>query len=195
MSDAPKPTPPITLIPAGRAWTKRCPTQKTTASLVQPFRRHLQQVITLAEAAGAVVVILATSRPYARAWLMHYAWRIDQQGLDPAVVPVFDGPGGLAEVPIAWTREGAREMVEAYDLVYRPSLTSHHIPHAEGAGVHASDMTVHFPHAVTLVDANGAQVAIAAGEGDTDPAFWAFARTFGVLKLEKDVGHWSDDGH
>lgn len=111
----------MTLIPAGASWCERFPTSKTTASLVQPFRKNVQRFITELERRGCTVTINATRRPEQRAWLMRQAWDIVFRDLNPSKVEV------RADIPISWTLRGAQEMVVTYDLAYRPSLTSRHI--------------------------------------------------------------------
>lgn len=151
--------------PAGRAWCERFPTERTTAGLVLPFRRYVQNFIThLERRCGCTVEINATRRPEQRAWLMHHAWRITREGLDPAEVPARD------DIAIAWTREGAAEMVEVYGLVARPSLTSRHITGQ------AIDMEVH-------------------GWTRGRPALERLGKAYGVVPLgASDPVHWSTDG-
>ncbi len=152
-------------IPAGRAWCAKYATGKTTRGLRLPFRRCVQLFIFCLEREhGCTVRINATDRPANRAWLMHYVWRIVREGQDPATVPVRSG------IDIEWTREGAAEMFEVYDLVARPSLVSRHI---DGLAI---DMTIE-------------------GWTGTRAELEALGRSYGVHPLRGDPVHWSVDGH
>ena len=109
------------LIDAGPDWCLRFPTERTTASLVLPFRRYVQSFIGELERRGCTVTIAATRRPAERAFLMHWSWRIAREGYDVRQVPNREG------IDIRWSILGARAMVSGYGLVHRPSLTSRHI--------------------------------------------------------------------
>ena len=117
------------LEPSGAQWVSRYPTSHDINELSPHFYPAAHRFINAIQNAGGNVRISATYRPIERAYLMHYAWRIANEGLDPADVPAKDG------VNIDWTHQGdnsaavsaASNMVMQYRLVYRPSLTSRHI--------------------------------------------------------------------
>lgn len=180
----------MTLELSGPAWCDRFPTERTTASLIQPFRSNLQQFIGALEVAGVAVQITATRRPRERAWLMHWSWRIAREGLDPRLVPAD------AAVQIAWWHgelgasvAAARAMVDRYGLAVRASLTSRHI---EGRAV---DMTVSWAKRISIVDADGTtHILVPDATPHDNEALIAAGRSYGVLKLRSDPPHWSDDG-
>lgn len=150
--------------PAGRVWVLRYPTSRSLGDLVEPFRSGARGFVAELERRGCRVRITATRRSRERAHLMYWAWAIDRDGVAPEAVPADPA------IPIAWTREGAREMVEAYELVHRPSRTSRHI---DGR---AFDGRVE-------------------GWPGTDEDLDALGADHGVHRLAGDPVHWSDDGH
>lgn len=175
---------------SGPEWCLRFPTDRTTATLVQPFRGYVQRFIGALEKGGVTVHITATLRPRERAWLMHWAWRVAREGYDPAMVP--HDPA----VPIDWRHAdratsvaAAEAMCRAYGTVVRASLTSRHI---EGLAV---DMDVLWRGIVGVVDANGVRVTLSDTEGnENNPRLHRIGATFGVIKLRSDPPHWSSDG-
>lgn len=170
-------------IPAGAYWCEQFPTDRTTAGLIQPFRRSVQQFITTLEAGGAQVKIAATRRPAERAYLMRGCWDIVKDGADPAEIPAHPN------VNIVWTREGAQEMFGVYRLVYRPSLTSRHI---DGRAI---DMSIMWTGVINVVDGRGVRVALDWTRlADRTTRLYAIGASFGVKKLLSDAPHWSDDG-
>lgn len=170
---------------SGPAWVGMFPTGRTTASLVQPFRAHVQAFIGALEASGIFVRISATRRPIERAHLMHYAWDIANGLIQPELVPARAG------VPIQWvhatpeaSRAAAQAMVLAYDLAVRPSLTSRHI------GGRAVDMAIVGWENHVVINGQGVRVRL-----QTLEDLCALGASFGVHKLRSDPPHWSDDGH
>lgn len=175
---------------SGVSWVARYPTGKTTATLALSFRRGVQGFITSLEHGGAHVSISATRRPRERAYLMHWAWRIDRKEVSPSDVPLMEG------VDIEWvhptyaeSRDAAQAMVEGYGLKYRPSLTSKHIPETPDALVTAIDMTITNWQGRTVVNGKGARVRL-----DSEEDLYQCGATFGVMKLRGDEPHWSDNG-
>lgn len=176
---------------SGPEWVSRYPTDRTTATLVQPFRRNVQRFITALEAAGVQVKINATLRPPQRAYLMRYAWEIAAGTIAPSAVPPMGG------VAISWVHpsaaaslSAAKQMVNAYGLAFRPSLKSRHM---EGRAI---DMTISWTGRVQVIDGTGSEVTLDAARGQSsNPTLHALGRSFGVIKLLSDPPHWSDDGH
>lgn len=148
---------------AGKHWCTLYPTSKSVEDLVEPFRRRVRRFLAELAARGCTVDVNATLRPAERAWLMHYAWRIARLGLEPEYAPT------RPDIQIRWTKEGAEEMVAAYGLAYRPSLTSRHI---DGLAI---DLDID-------------------GWTGTLSDLYALGATFGVHKLVRDPPHWSVDG-
>lgn len=156
-------------VAAGRHWCEKFPTSKTTAGLRQPFRRAVQAFISELERRGCAVQVNATARPRQRAWLMRCAWEIAREGRDPGSISTSYG------LAIRWTHAGAAEMVEVYGLVYRPSLSSRHIPESGETTARAIDMTI-------------------TGWPGPEAELDALGRSYGVHPLKGDRPHWSDDG-
>ncbi len=154
----------MTTLPAGRDWVAFYPTSRSLADLAEPFRSSARAFIAELAVIGCGIRLSATRRPVERAYLMHWAWLIAREGAQP--------PPARPGIAIAWTFPGAEEMVDAYGIVVRPSLTSRHITG------NAVDMTI-----------SGWPTDAAAME-----RLYALGASFGVHKLRSDVPHWSDDG-
>lgn len=150
---------------AGVSWVALYPTSRFLDDLVEPFQTGVRHFLADLAARGCTVRVSATRRPSERAWLMHWAWWIarDMQPADMAPRTLPDG------ATIEWTLDGAKEMVTAYGLAYRPSLTSRHI---QGRAI---DMRVD-------------------GWTSSMADLYALGARHGVRKLLSDPPHWSDDG-
>jgi hypothetical protein len=181
---------------SGRVWVGRFPTERTTAGLEPKFRGRTIRFITAMEAAGIEVKVNATKRPEERAYLMHWSWRIAREGYDPALVPAHPN------VDIRWThptpdasKKAAADMVAAYALAYKPSLTSKHIAKA-GQGAKAIDMSLFWEGKVTVIDASGQPIEVDSLYGnESNTVLHRVGATYGVYKLVSDQPHWSDNGH
>ncbi len=148
---------------AGRAACALHPTSRDVADLAEPFRGNVERFLEDLAARGCTVTIAATLRPEQRAWLMRQAWDLSHGLVTLAKVPK------RADIDIAWSVAGAREMCETYQLRVRPSLSSRHI---QGMAI---DMRVD-------------------GWTGTTAALHALGKSFGVHKLVSDPPHWSSDG-
>ncbi len=173
--------------PSGPQWCARFPGSASPNDLVPDFRDRVQAFLSVLKNAHADVRISATFRPPERAWLMHWCWRIANEGFDPATVPAMAG------IAIAWNHAAAKSaaaaMTQTYALKVRPSLTSRHTERR------AIDMTIGWQGMLNIRDFDGKLHAIAAPPRDgTNPELAAVGGSFGVLKLASDPPHWSDDG-
>ncbi|ENY6783298.1 hypothetical protein ACF1CY_000713 [Providencia rettgeri] len=172
--------------PSGIHWVSRFPTSVDVNDLTPEFSSSVTRFIQAIRDAGGSVRISATFRPPERAYLMHYAYVISRENFDPNKVPEKEG------VNIDWTHNGdltsakraAKQMVSAYSIKYKPSLTSRHTQRR------AIDMTITNIIGKSLINGSGANVSIR----NLTNLFDAGA-SFGVRKLIKDEPHWSDDAH
>ena len=169
---------------------KKFPTSTSERDLDSGFRTKVEAFLKALKAAGAKVEISATHRPKARAQVMHYAYRVAKRELDPSKVPV------IPDVKIVWDHGdkdrsvyGAREMVKAFGIVKKPSLTSHHITKK------AIDMTITWSGDLSIVDRKGKTVVIKNGPRDgANTELHKVGASYGVKKLVGDKPHWSVDG-
>lgn len=169
---------------SGPHWCERFPGGRTTASLVQPFRRSVIAFIQALELARCRVSIAATWRPPERAYLMRYCWDIHHHLIQPELVPARDGVYIRWEHPTPSASLAAAEaMVHRYGLRVRPSLTSRH---TEGRAV---DMTVTGWEGRVVIDGRGKRVRL-----DELSDLHQVGRSYGVLPLVGDPVHWSEDG-
>ena len=178
--------------PIGPAWVNQFPSSKSPGDLLPAFAGSVNTFIAALRTAGATVTINATYRPPERAYLMHFCCMIANGAADPETIPPMAG------VDIDWTLggdlEGARaaaaEMVKAYGIAFPAALVSRHTQRR------AIDMTISWPDTLFMKDATGNPWTISTGpKTGMNPSLWAIGKTFGVVKLESDVPHWSDDGH
>ncbi|MBV6325267.1 hypothetical protein [Duganella violaceipulchra] len=168
----------------------------STRDLAGTFRHAVEDYIYAMTDAGIDVSIDATYRPVKRSYLMHWSWRIVNDGLDASRIPT------LAGVDIEWEHptkaesiKSASDMVAALSirrLRTRPALRSQH-----NFGL-AIDMAISWNGTVFVKDARGTLVRI-----DTMPRtgmnrqLIAVAASDGVKKDyggNKDVPLWSNNG-
>lgn len=156
--------------------------------LADPFQDGVSRFIAMLRTAGANVSIGATWRPEARAYLMHWCWQIASGVVMPREVPAMEG------VDIDWQHAGdytgarlaAQQMKDKFKLRFLPSLTSRHTQRR------AIDMTISWDGVRTFVDAAGAPHPV---DSASPAGLWPIGASFGVIKLQTDPPHWSDDGH
>lgn len=180
---------------SGAQWVARFPGSTSTSDLTDTFGSAVDNFIAALRQAGATVIVSATLRPVERAYLMHWSWKI-VQGTSPSSVPTRDG------VNIEWVHatnnastQAAQDMVNAYgiaNLGVAPSLNSRH---TQG---NAIDMSISWRGNLSIVNANGATVAITSTpRTGMNSNLHAVGATYGVIKYQGsgiDRPHWSNDG-
>ena len=169
----------------GSAWISKFPTSRDLQDLDVSFRDKVRAFIAAIHAAGGSVSISATLRPPERAYLMHYSWEVAKGNIAPDKVPGY--PGVFIEWDhgnLASSRAAAQAMVNGYQIVYKPSLTSNH---SQGKAI---DMTIAGHRGRSIVDKSGTAVKI---KSDSD--LYRVGSSYGVVKLRSDPPHWSADGH
>lgn len=182
---------------SGPQWVNQFAASSSTNDLAEPFRSRVNRFLAALRAAGAHVIIDETLRPPQRAHLMHYAFRIARENLDPTAVPPMQGVeiqwvhrGAQGQPDAQASRHAAEQMVRAYDIVFRPALTSRH---TEG---NAIDMTISWQGTLNISDARGTQTAIATPpRNGGNGMLQQIGAGYGVHKLATDPPHWSSDGH
>jgi hypothetical protein len=176
---------------SGAQWVARYPTSTSTGDLVPAFATAVGNFIAAIQAAGGSVTISATYRPPERAYLMHYAWAIANDGAEPEKV------AAMAGVNIDWAHLDARgksdrkaavkaasAMVRGYGMAHSAVLASRHTQKR------AIDMTISGIVGKSVKDAAGVAQPI-----HTLRDLNAVGKSYGVIKLVSDPPHWSDDGH
>ncbi len=176
---------------SGKEWVDFKRASSSLDDLASPFRQNAQAFVKAVQDAGATVKINNTLRPPERVHLMHYSYRIAAEGLAPQSVPTMPG------VNIDWVHytpelsvKMAQEMVDAYDIAFRPALRSNH---TIGCAI---DCEIDWTKTLNIKDGNGSIVEIAGpGEGYSSEDLWAIGETYEVYKLAADAPHWSIDGY
>ena len=175
---------------SGPQWVQRFPTSRSIFDLKPPFLAKMTAFYNALTTAGARVSITATLRPAERAFLMHWSYKIANQGQNPQTVP------RMAGVNINWwhgnsvsSRNAARQMVEGYGIAFPPALNSIHI---QGWAI---DMGVSWDGTLQIKDGTGATRSIGAPRAGSNTALHQVGRTYGVIKLPSDPPHWSVNGH
>ncbi len=181
---------------SGTQWVGRFPGSTSTNDLASAFGLAVDNFIAALRQAGATVIISATLRPVKRAYLMHWSWKI-VHGTSPASVPAKEG------VNIEWVHptndasvQAAQAMVNAYGMAslgIAPSLNSRH---TQGSAI---DMTISWSGNLSIVNANGATVAITSTpRTGMNTVLHTVGASYGVIKYQgsgTDRPHWSTDGH
>jgi len=166
--------------------------------LVEPFRSNAKRFIAALRAAHATVTINDTLRPAERAYLMHFSFEIAREGRDPSTVPPQPGvdiqwvhPDAAGRMDLAASRAAAKDMVDAYGIVFKPVLQSRHI---QGLAV---DMDISWSNSLAIAKGDGTIRTISSvprtGARNTD--LHAIGASYSVIKLPTDDPHWSADGH
>lgn len=182
---------------SGRQWINQFPSSTSTNDLTEPFRRQVNNFLAALRAAGASVTIEATLRPAKRAYLMHWSFRIAREGQDPSTVPAMAGvdiqwvhPDRLGHPDRGASRTSAAEMVQGYEIVFRPALASRH---TEGKAI---DMDISWQQELSIAGADGKTVVIkTVPRTGGNAELQSVGAGYGVHKLASDPPHWSSDGH
>ena len=180
---------------SGAAWFQtnqaRYPNSSQLADLTPAFSAQAGAFIGALRRAQATVIVSATRRNRTRAWLMHYSWRLSLREIEAGDIPPDP------DCDILWdhgapedSRRAAAQMVELFQIAFRPSLNSNHI---RGTAV---DMSITWSGPIDIVDAAGKTHRIDAPRtGAANTALHTIGASYGVRKLITDRPHWSADGH
>jgi hypothetical protein len=177
---------------SGPHWYNYFPTSRSILDLASPFRERVQAFQKALIAAGAQTIVSATYRPAERAYLMHYAARIDRRQIAPEDVPSMPG------VDIEWvhyTNAGsllaAAQMVDAYGLGGNPvALNSLHTQRL------AIDWNITWEGTLRIKNGDGNIISIGAPrDGSSNVYLFDVGASYGVYKLETDPPHWSYNGY
>ncbi|MEH2251853.1 peptidoglycan-binding domain-containing protein [Nostoc sp.] len=176
---------------SGKNWVNFFPDSNLIDDLASPFRQKVQTFEQALINAGATISIASVFRSSERAYLMHYAFCISNNEIAAKDVPP------MPNVDINWLHytnagsvQAAKEMVSAYNIAFRPVLTSRHTQRL------AIDWEITWLGTLKLKNASGTIVSI--GEPQTSYenfTLWQVGRSYGVIKLSSDRPHWSNDGH
>jgi hypothetical protein len=160
------------------------------ADLHPDFRDKAARFINALRIAGAQVTVGSTRRNPARAYLMHYCWRLARGEISPGAVPYSPACAiGWDHDNDALSRKAAAEMETLFALKFEPSLTSRHI---EGKAV---DMQVRWSGNITVKNAAGNRIVLGApANGADNRTLHDVGASYGVFKLLSDPPHWSSDG-
>jgi len=183
---------------SGLSWVSQFPTSTSTDDLVDPFKDHVNNFIDALETAGATVTVNATLRPKERAFLMHWSFRVALEGYDPEKVPEMAGVDidwahrdAEKKVNVSVSRSNAQQMVDGYDIAYRPVLESRH---TEGKAI---DMDIVWTSTeLKIKDGAGKDITIKSGsKNGGNGELHKVGKSYEVIKLVSDPPHWSSDGH
>ena len=177
---------------SGMHWVSEFPGDRTTATLKDPFKKHVEAFIALLEANGATVDVNATFRPMKRASLMHWASWIAYGKVKPTQAEDDQNTG------IIWDHGNDAKSIKAakdmsskagYDIAYPAALRSNHT-----AGL-AIDMTISgLPKKLKGLPGKKT-VDIGADSPEANGKLHDLAWTYYKIKKHKtDRPHWSVDG-
>jgi hypothetical protein len=182
---------------SGQTWVSKFPNSRNPDDLVEPFRGAVRNFLAALKEAGAIVTIADTLRKPERAYLMHFAFAIARNGVDPATVPAKAGvdiqwvhPGSPGVSSAVASKAAAEEIVLAYGIAFKPALNSRH---TEGRAI---DMSIAWigDLVITKADSSSVTITSAPRSGDNG-SLQQVGASYGVVKLVTDPPHWSVDGH
>ncbi|MBD2436552.1 peptidoglycan-binding protein [Nostoc sp. FACHB-110] len=176
---------------SGEHWVNAFPESDSIDDLAAPFRQKVQAFARALNDAGATINIASVLRPPERAYLMHYAFIISKNEIAAKDVPP------LPNVDIIWQHytnaasvQAAEQMVEAYNIAFRPALVSRH---TQGLAI---DWEITWEGTLQIKNAKGNIVSINEPLTSYENSdLWQVGQSFGVIKLTSDRPHWSNDGH
>jgi hypothetical protein len=182
---------------SGPEWVSHFPNSRSPDSLAEPFRANTKRFLAALTSAGAIVTIADTLRPPERAYLMHFAFAIARQGLDPATVPPKSGvdiqwvhPASPGISSASASKDAAETMVLAYGIVFKPALGSRH---TEGRAI---DMSIAWMGDLVIAKADGTHITVtSAPRSGGNSSLQQVGASYHVIKLVSDPPHWSVDGH
>ena len=205
--------------PPGPGWTARFVNPTEREPLLQDlaaqrpkadFAARIRHLIDQLEAQGAEVWVTSTVRSRHRGYLMWGAFELSRATTDAAARSWVDRLDGLnrswgLDAPISWwhpdgweaTVEGARQMADAYDVVYATEKGARYSSHYGGR---AADFVVYgLPRTVTLTTPDGVQGTfdLSDPQAPRDLSLtvalvrW-IERHYGFSKLVGDHPHWND---
>lgn len=154
------------------------------------FRGKAARFINALRIAGAQVTVGSTRRDPARAYLMHYCWRLARGEISPGAIPYSRSCAiGWDHDNDAHSQKAAAEMKTLFALKFEPSLTSRHI---EGKAI---DMQIRWNGNIIIKDAGGNRIALdTPANGADNRTLHAVGASYDVFKLVSDPPHWSSDG-
>jgi hypothetical protein len=155
------------------------------------FRDKAARFINAVRISGAQVIVGSTRRNAARAYLMHYCWRLSRGEIAPGDIPAYPGCAiNWEHDNIAASRKAASEMAALFAIKFEPSLTSRHI---EGKAI---DMQISWTGKIMVKDAGGNRTELnKPSNGSENKTLHQIGASYGVFKLLSDPPHWSSDGH
>jgi hypothetical protein len=181
---------------SGPSWVT--PPDRNTSSLTPTFQTACDEFISAIRNAGGDVDIAATYRTKERAYLMHYAWDISKNNIDPESVPSMKG------VNIEWVHRDANgqkdldqsksmaaQMVKMYAMAAQAKLDTRHTERR------AIDMTISWTGDLVIENKDKTIVTITSEpKSGMNSDLIAVGETYGVIKanFKGDPPHWSDDG-
>jgi hypothetical protein len=182
---------------SGPSWVAEFPNSKSPDKLVEPFRANAKKFLAALKDAGATVTIADTLRPPERAYLMHFAFSIAREGLNPATVPPRPGvdiqwvhPAAPGVSSTKASKDAAEKMVQAYGIAFKPALNSRH---TEGKAI---DMSIAWIGDLVIDKADGTSITVTSAPRTGDnSSLQQVGASYGVIKLVSDPPHWSTDGH
>ena len=204
--------------PLGERWSARFPNPADEAERLQAleekgnpdFRARMEHLIEQLREQGAEVHVLSTVRRRERGYLMYGAFILSRAETESQVEQRVEELEQLnkewdLDIPIQWahpdgwraTIEAAREMADAYNVVF---ATRHGARHSSHYGARAIDVSVtRLPRSLHLVAPDGTQRTFDLSGADeprdlnlTPRLIDWIEEHFAFYKLRRDYPHWED---
>lgn len=204
----------------GPAWTMRYRSPEGEGAMLEAlaeqrpdatFRDRVVSLVTQLRTQGADVVLNATVRYRERGYLMWGAYLLrgcaDAACVQETVTQLEAINGTWVSVPIVWThpegwtatREAARRMADAYDVVYANEQGARHSKHYDGLAIDLA--ATGLPRKLDLAAPDGARRTFDLSHPDeardlslTPVLVNWIERHFAFEKVTDDYPHWNDVG-
>ena len=204
--------------PLGERWSARYPNPADETERLQAlddkggddFRARIEQLIDQLRDQGAEVHVLSTVRQRERGYLMYGAFSLSRADTRERVEQQVEDLDRLNEewdlnIPVEWahpegwqaTIEAAREMADAYNVVY---ATRHGARHSSHYGPRAIDVSItRLPRSLHLKAPNGTERTFDLSDADeprdlnlTPRLIDWIEEHYDFYKLRRDYPHWED---
>ena len=181
---------------SGAHWCPRYPRSDSIVTLQPQFQLAVSSFLWALEQAGAASFIANTFRPKEACYLMHFAWKIWKNRIQPNAVASMPG------VPVEWVHRTQEESVRAayamcvgYKLLYLEDAPALESNHTKGLAI---DVSINWSGMRQIKDANDDVVSIESlPRNNMNRELWDVGASYGVVRYyrpDKDKPHWSYDG-
>lgn len=181
---------------SGAHWCARFPGDNRLKALDPTFKPSVDSFFSALDESGARYIVSAVFRPEARAYLMHWSYKIAKGSVSPDKVPAHDG------ILIEWVHStpaasvsAAKDMCDTYRIFHLGTEPALHSQHEVRLAV---DVSISWAGTLAIKNKDGEEIKISAEpRTGMNSDLIAVGATFGVIKYNRtgtDKPHWSSTG-